>query len=194
MTDPQDMALAAKKATAQAALEIVSDKSLNPSEYEFARAVVALADYSGKRLACAESLTGGMLAELITSVPGASQVFNGGVVAYTPEIKHQVLEIDARWLADVVTADVAIGMASGVARLMASDFSLACTGVAGPAKSGRHEPGEVHIAIWTAGQTRSVSLQFSGSRDEIRVQTCIAMLGLAIDWLLSVSDLERPDL
>lgn len=174
------------------ALAIVSDKSLNPSEYDFARAVVALARFAGIKLATAESLTGGMVAELITAVPGASQVFNGSLVAYTPEIKIEILKVSEQFRADVIRADVAIEMAQGGLHLLRADVVLACTGVAGPDSSAGHEPGEVHIAIATDSQVRSVSLQFSGSRDDIRVQTTLAMFGLAIDWLLAHTKLERP--
>lgn len=180
------------KTAAIEAISIVSDKSLNPSEYDFARAVVALAKLAEVKIATAESLTGGMVAELITAVPGASNVFNGGLVAYTPEAKIGILEVSEQYREDVIKADVAIEMAQGGLKLLKADVALACTGVAGPDSSAGHQPGEVHIAIAATTQVRSVSLQFSGSRDDIRVQTTLAMLGLAIDWLLAYTKLERP--
>jgi nicotinamide mononucleotide (NMN) deamidase PncC len=64
--------------------------------------------------------------------------------------------------------------------------------VAGPHPVAHHQVGEVHIALSSNGNLRSVSLQLSGSRDEIRVQTCIAVFGLLIDHLIAITGLERP--
>lgn len=185
------MSTDAKKAAALEALEIAQDKSMNPSEYDFARAVVALAKYAEVQIVTAESLTGGMVAELITSVPGASEIFKGAVVAYTPDVKISVLNVSEQYRADVVSADVAIEMAQGVLKTLGGKLALACTGVAGPAPSGNHEPGEVHIALASDAQVRTVSLRFSGTRDDIRIQTSLAMFGLAIDWLLAITKIER---
>lgn len=177
---------------AEEALAIVSDRSLNPSEYEFARAVVALAKFAELTISSAESLTGGMIAQLLTSMPGASSIFNAGVVAYTPKLKAELLGVQEHLLGDVISAEVAAQMAAGVRSRTDSDVAVGCTGVAGPEPVAHHQVGEVHIALSSEGNIRTVSLQLSGSRDEIRVQTCIAVFGLLIDHLIALTGLQRP--
>lgn len=180
------------KIEAEEALAIVSDRSLNPSEYEFARAVVHLAKFAELTISSAESLTGGMIAQLLTSVPGASSVFKAGVTAYTPLMKAELLGVQSHLLSDVIVAEVAAQMAAGVRSRTESDLAVGCTGVAGPEPVAHHQVGEVHIALSSTGNLRTVSLHLSGSRDEVRVQTCIAVFGLLIDHLLAVTGLERP--
>lgn len=183
------------KSVAETALADCADPTAGATEYEFARAVIAVAHYAGMTIATAESVTGGMMAELLTSVPGASNVFRGGVVAYTTDLKQQLLSVDPGLLSSrgPVDADVALQMASGVAVRLGADLGLACTGVAGPTAVSAHPVGEVHIAGFDARQSasRGKSLQFGGSRADIRVQTCIALAGLALDMLVGQTDLER---
>jgi PncC family amidohydrolase len=180
------------KADAEAALEIVSDRKLNPSEYEFARAVVLLSKFAGLTISSAESLTGGMISQLLTSVSGSSSVFKAGVTAYTPAMKVELLGIQEHLISDVISAEVAAQMAVGIRTRSDSDLAVSCTGVAGPEPVAHHQVGEVHIALSSAGNIRTVSLQLSGSRDEIRVQTSIAIFGLVIDHLIAVTGLKRP--
>jgi PncC family amidohydrolase len=178
---------------AQEALEVIADKRLNPSEYEFARALVALLKAANLKLSTAESLTGGMAAELVTAIPGSSSVFSLGVVAYSAEAKQDLLQVAPAEVArTTISAEVASQMAEGVLRLSQADLAISCTGVAGPDPVGRHQPGEVHIALVRPGHTRSVQLVLAGGRDEIRVQTCIAMFGLAIDALVTTLGISKP--
>ncbi|MCI6583600.1 MAG: CinA family protein [Mobiluncus sp.] len=88
----------------------------------------------GLRLACAESLTGGMIASTLVGVPGASDVLNGGVVTYTDAMKTKVLGVDADLL-DEKTAyspECAMSMAAGALQLFDADVAVSSTGVAGP--------------------------------------------------------------
>ena len=150
---------------------------------EEASAVIAQAVAKGISLAVAESLTGGAVAADLVSIPGASAVFRGGIVAYDPVIKHDLLEVDAAALASggAVTALVATQMAEGVAKRLSSDFAVATTGVAGPDPepvSGQ-KPGTVFIAV--AGTALG-----TGDRAEIRAKATRAALqaladGIAID-------------
>jgi PncC family amidohydrolase len=183
---------------AQEALRHLMDKSLNPSEYEFANAVISVAKHSGVSLATAESLTGGLLATLLTSVEGASAVFRGSIVAYATDLKSELLNVDPRLLETQgpVNAETAIAMAIGVTRATGSALGISCTGVAGPDSLGNRPVGEVHIAAYLVEpqQTRSQSLHLKGNRQEIRVQSAIAMCGLALDVLVGLTDLDRfPD-
>lgn len=158
---------------------------------EEASAVIAQAVAKGISLAVAESLTGGAVAADLVSIPGASVVFRGGIVAYDPVIKHDLLEVDAAALASggAVTALVATQMAEGVAKRLSSDFAVATTGVAGPDPepvSGQ-KPGTVFIAVaGTALGTLVRELSLTGDRAEIRAKATRAALqaladGIAID-------------
>ncbi|MFM1786559.1 MAG: hypothetical protein RL228_509 [Actinomycetota bacterium] len=179
---------------AQLALDALSDPELAPTEWEFARATILVAKYAKVSISTAESLTGGLLSALLTSVPGASEVFKGGVVAYATEIKQQVLSVPSNLLrTGAVSTEVAIAMATNVTQVMSSRFGLGCTGVAGPNPQDGRPVGEVHIAIFDAetGASRSQTLMFTGSRDDIRSQTALAVLGLTLDVLVGLTDLSR---
>ncbi|MDH3698327.1 MAG: competence/damage-inducible protein A [Flavobacteriaceae bacterium] len=108
----------------------------------------------GLTLATAESFTGGKIAEMITSVPGASTYFLGSVVSYATDVKKDVLGISAELIEkhSVVSAEVAMEMAVSVKNIMKSDFAIATTGNAGPTKGDSEaDIGTVYIAIATPG-------------------------------------------
>ena len=181
------------------ALRDLMDTSLKPSEYEFAGAVIAVANYANITLSTAESLTGGLLATLLTSVEGSSSVFRGSIVAYATDLKSELLEVDEKLLTSQgpVNAETALAMAMGITKITRSSLGLSCTGVAGPETLAERPVGEVHIAacLSTSGHSRAQSLHLKGNRQEIRVQTAIAMCGLALDVLVPLTDLERfPDI
>lgn len=144
-------------------------------------AIVALAAQHGLTLAVAESLTGGDVCSALVSVPGASEVFLGGIVAYSPLIKNQLLDVDASVLAThgAVNAAVATAMAEGVAKRLGSDIAVATTGVAGPGT----EPvsgaavGTVCVAV-TGGPLGTMVREFTaeGNRVEIRARATKAAL------------------
>lgn len=105
---------------------------------------------AGKTLATAESFTGGKIASLLTAMPGASAYFKGSVVTYATETKISVLSVPEETIArySVVSKEVAIAMASGVQKLLKTDFAIATTGNAGPTKGDSNaEVGTVFIAI-----------------------------------------------
>ena len=137
----------------------------------------------GLTLAVAESLTGGLVVAELVSVPGASAVVRGGVVAYATELKHDLLGVDAALLAagGPIQSSVAEQMASGVRRRLGADVGLATTGVAGPDPQDGHPPGEVWIAVASSTGVRSVRLELGGDRAAIRRETVDAVLGLALE-------------
>jgi len=105
-----------------------------------------------KTLAAAESCTGGLIAKLITDVPGSSAVLAGGVVSYTNEVKTQVLGVDPVIIErdTEVSLACAKAMAEGVRRLMRTDFSVSTTGYAGPGGGTEKDPvGTVYLGIST---------------------------------------------
>lgn len=129
-------------------------------------------------LAVAESLTGGLLAAEIVSVPGASAVLVGGVVAYDTAIKRSVLGVDTELLAErgAVDAEVARQMADRVRTVLAvdgrrADVGLATTGVAGPDSQDGHPPGTVFIGIAFGDRVEAYPLLLEGGRKAIREAT-----------------------
>ncbi|MGA9595512.1 MAG: competence/damage-inducible protein A, partial [Acidimicrobiia bacterium] len=123
--------------------------------------LLRLAEETGWSLATAESATGGMVAARITSVPGASAFFRGSVVAYSTDVKRDVLGVPAGMIEEhgVVSVPVAIAMAEGVARVLGADVAVAVTGSAGPEPQGR-PVGTMVIGVRTPEKTmaRTVSL------------------------------------
>jgi nicotinamide-nucleotide amidase len=114
--------------------------------------VARLLTAKNKTLATAESFTGGRIAEVLTSQSGASVYFKGSIVSYATEVKTGVLQVpeDLVNKHSVVSSEVAVSMAANVRAIMKSDFAIATTGNAGPAKGDSDaEIGTVFIAIAT---------------------------------------------
>jgi nicotinamide-nucleotide amidase len=133
----------------------------------------------GQTFAVAESLTGGALGAAVTSLPGVSATFRGGIVAYATELKAELLGVDRGLLADrgPVDPDVAIAMAEGVRDRLGATWGLSTTGVAGPDPQAGHPPGEVYVGVAGPGRfTRVADLRFSGDRDSIRADSVEAAL------------------
>ena len=138
----------------------------------------------GRTLATAESLTGGMIGSALTSVPGASAVYKGGVVSYVNEVKRDVLgapqEVLDRYGA--VSQWTAGYMASGVRKLLNADIAVSVTGLAGPGGDEfGHEVGTVFIGFQNQHRSVVKEYHFSGSRDEVRRQTTEAALQLILE-------------
>jgi nicotinamide-nucleotide amidase len=140
---------------------------------------------TGQTIATAESLTGGLLCATLVDVPGASDVLVGGIVAYLPETKSDVLGVDAALIERVgtVDSDVAAAMAEGAVRLMGSTWGLATTGVAGPEPSEGKAVGTVHVAVAGPGGADTRELSLHGDRRLIREQAVDAALSLLIGRL-----------
>ena len=132
--------------------------------------IVGLLTRRRQTVAVAESLTGGLLGAAITTVPGASSVFRGGVIAYATDVKAALLGVSAALLAErgAVDPDVAGAMAAGVRERLGAAIGAATTGVAGPDAADGKPPGTVHIAVCADGGAVVQTLALSGSRDEIR--------------------------
>ena len=141
-----------------------------PADAELAARIVGLLTQRQQTVAVAESLTGGLLGAAITTVPGASVVFRGGVIAYATDLKAALLGVPAALLAErgAVDPDVAGAMAAGVAQRLGATAGVATTGVAGPDPADGKPPGTVHIAVCAGGGAVVQTLALSGSRDEIR--------------------------
>lgn len=144
---------------------------------------------SGKTLAVAESCTGGLLGGAITSVPGISLHFSGGVVAYANSAKISLLGVPAGTIAarGAVSREVALAMAEGAVALFRADLAIAVTGVAGPGGGSRGKPaGTVWVAVVTRGGVRHAHrFRFPGGREAVRREAVMASLAAAIDVLRS---------
>jgi nicotinamide-nucleotide amidase len=127
----------------------------------------------GLTVAVAESLTGGLLVAELISVPGASLVVRGGVVAYATELKAELLGVDAALLAasGPIHPEVAKQMAAGVRDRLGADIGMATTGAAGPDPQDDHEPGEVWLGFAIGGDVTAVGLALGGDRAAIRRDT-----------------------
>lgn len=148
--------------------------------------VVDLLTAKNLTVGTAESLTGGLIAATLTSVPGASAVFDGGIVAYSAALKAALLEVPVALLDHVGTVhrDVALAMARGARQRLGTDLAVAVTGVAGPDPVGELPPGTVHVAVSSAGGDRHVPLRLSGDRAVIRGRTVSHALGLLLIAIL----------
>ena len=139
---------------------------------------------AGKRLATAESLTGGGIGAAITSVSGASAVFAGGIISYTNEVKHRVLGVPVEILdtCGAVSGPVAKAMARGAVRVTGADAAVSVTGLAGPDGDEFGNPvGTVFIGYADEKTAFAREYHFEGDREEIREQTICAALKLVLE-------------
>ena len=137
-------------------------------------------------ISCAESCTGGMLAELITSVSGASSVFELGVVSYSSRIKNKILEVENDTLDTLgaVSQETALEMAQNVQRLSNSDIALSVTGVAGPQPSENKAVGTVYIALSADNSLFCQKLNIApNGRDFVRKSACEQLLLMAYNFV-----------
>ena len=148
--------------------------------------VVAALRARALTIASAESLTGGGLGAVITSVPGASEVYVGGVVCYANRVKTDLLRIPASVIDGVgaVSADCARAMATGVRAVVGADLGVATTGVAGPGSQEGKPAGLVYVAVADAAGQSCRELQLTGDRSTIRAATSRAALLLVRERIL----------
>ncbi|MCI9187184.1 MAG: competence/damage-inducible protein A [Oscillospiraceae bacterium] len=143
-------------------------------------------------LGCAESCTGGLIAKRITDVPGASQVFKGGIVSYTNAVKANVLHVPEELLKQfgAVSAQVALAMARGARTALGCDLAVSSTGVAGPDKDDRgNDVGTAFVAIATpeGEYVRALHLGTRPMRERLRTQIAHHAFDLARRYLSGLS-------
>ncbi len=133
------------------------------------------------RLATAESCTGGMLGARITAIPGSSDVYAGGIVAYDNAVKIRELGVPDELIASqgAVSEAVARAMAEGVCRRFGTEVGVSITGIAGPGGGTGEKPvGTVWIAVQLGGEVKALGRKFIGDREEIRLRATQAALDL----------------
>lgn len=142
----------------------------------------------GMKISTAESCTGGNIAHLLTSVPGSSTVYNGSVVAYSNDVKRNILGVEENTLAEfgAVSEPVVKEMAEGVAKALNTDFAIATSGIAGPDGGTATKPvGTVCIGIKTPEGTFCYTHRFPGNRQRVIVRASMTALILAIEKIKS---------
>jgi len=152
-----------------------------------ASVVGSLLRADGRKISVAESCTGGLLASKITGIAGSSEWFTGGVVAYSNDLKENMLGVDNRLLAahGAVSAPVARAMAAGIAGRCATSISVSVTGIAGPTGGSAEKPvGTVYIGLSVEGEVTDSLFHFSGNRKQIQEKTAQTALDLVRRSLL----------
>jgi nicotinamide-nucleotide amidase len=153
------------------------DRCFGADDDSLASVVLALLRSRGQTLAVAESCTGGGLGAALAAVPGASDVFLGGVIAYANAVKQGLLAVHPELLEQhgAVSDPVAIAMAEGVRRSTGADWGVAITGIAGPGGGSPGKPvGLVHLAVAGPQGSRSEGVRFGSTRDRRWIQTLSA--------------------
>jgi nicotinamide-nucleotide amidase len=145
-----------------------------------AQQVAELAMARGGTVAVAESLTGGMIASALAQAEQASEWFRGSLVAYSSEVKHEVLDVPP---GPVVSAEAAQAMAARVRELLMADVAVAITGAGGPSAQDGHEPGTVFLAVDVADGSHVVRLDLSGEPETVCALTTLAALDALVDAL-----------
>ncbi|KAA0874687.1 CinA family protein [Nitrincola tapanii] len=156
-----------------------------------AQEVAAALQAAQAKMSCAESCTGGWVAQLMTAIPGSSAWFEGGCVTYSNAAKTKMLGVDSALFERVgaVSQEVVVAMADGVRRLTESEISVAISGVAGPDGGTPEKPvGTVWLAWAVKGQPTQAQLyHFQGDRQAVREQAVQAALQGILDYLPSLT-------
>ena len=143
---------------------------------------------SNQTVSLAESLTGGLLASRFTSFPGASNYFNGAIIAYNSCVKKDVLGVNSKSIKkhSVVSSVVANEMAIEAKRLLKSDYAISTTGNAGPSKGDSDQPiGKIFISIATPNDVKSFEFNFGKNREKNINKTVNKALELLFSELLT---------
>lgn len=153
--------------------------------------LIALCRTKDIRVTTAESCTGGLLASLITSIPGSSVCLERGFVTYTNQAKYDMLGVPIELFTKTgaVSEDVATAMAKGALKNSSAHISVSITGIAGPDGGTDDKPvGLVHMAATnTQGNMRHERHEFKGDRDRVRIQAVESAMRL----LLQLADQEE---
>lgn len=152
------------------------------------RAAALLTDYraAGRRLATAESCTGGLVAALLTEIAGSSDVVERGLVTYSNEAKRELLDVPAETLErhGAVSAETAEAMAAGALARSHADVAVAITGIAGPGGGSPAKPvGLVFLGLATTAGVRHRRRVFPGDRSAVRLASVAEALALLREGL-----------
>jgi len=135
----------------------------------------------GKTVATAESCTGGNIARMLTSISGSSAYFKGSVVAYSNDVKENILHVNSQDLQQygAVSEQVVTQMAANARQIMNTDYGIATSGIAGPTGGTPEKPvGTIWIAVASSSQTVAKLLHYGNNREDNIQRTSIAALDL----------------
>lgn len=160
-------------------IDQIKFKDYIPEEfYYLPHNVVTVLKKKNLSITAAESLTSGMFQSTVSQVPGASQVFSGGFVTYSDDVKSKLLGIDPKLIEEntVVSAPVAKAMAQQASRVLHADIGVGLTGVAGPDALEGSPVGTVFIGVSNSlsNDVRVKEFHFSGDRNSIRLKSVVA--------------------
>ncbi len=139
----------------------------------------------GFSMSTAESCTGGLLGQMLTSVPGSSGFYAGGVIAYSNQLKSALLDVPVEVLDThgAVSGPVVMAMASGVRKLTRTDVAVSVSGIAGPSGGTIEKPvGTVWFGLASSDGAQAMEARFTGNRIEIRRCAAISALDLVRRW------------
>lgn len=150
-----------------------------------ASVVSSLLREKGLKLAVAESCTGGLVSQMLTSLPGSSKIFAGSIVSYSSHAKINVLGVAAEIIAETgtVSTETAEAMAVQTRKQFEADVAVSITGVAGPDPTENKPVGTVFIGLATEQGCQTFSLQLSGSRPNIQLRAAKYALFYVYQWL-----------
>lgn len=145
-----------------------------------AQKIVQLLRERNETITCAESITGGALTSELVSIPGASHVLKGSIIAYSTEVKVSELKVEPILIQEfgVVSEEVALAMARGVKAKFAAEWAISLTGVAGPGASHGVPAGTVWLALLGPGFEETVKLELMGEREMVRRGAVESALGV----------------
>ena len=156
---------------------------MKQNQFKLAEKIIASLDKNNLSVCTAESCTGGGIAKALTDVPGCSKVFDGGIIAYSNDIKCRLIGVDSKIIEifGAVSKETAIEMAKKNAGIFKTDFAVASTGIAGPAGGTKDKPvGTVWLAVLARKKIITEKNIFAGNREEIRKQTVSRALELIL--------------
>jgi nicotinamide-nucleotide amidase len=151
------------------------------SDLALAEEVRALFMERGLRLSVAESVTGGRIASLLTSAPGASGYLHSSVVCYSPKSKQSYLGLDPSLLPDLISEETASALARGALEATGADVALSATGNAGPVAMEEKPVGLVCVGVAMKERISVRMLELKGSREEIQSAAAREALEFMLD-------------
>ncbi len=149
---------------------------------------------NGQTLVTAESCTGGLIGEMITAIPGSSEVYAGGVVTYSNQLKMRLVSVSETTLAEygAVSKGTACEMAEGARKNLGGDIGISVTGIAGPGGGTEEKPvGLVYIGVSTREKTDAYRFHFVGNRDKVRTLSAKNALYLALQASKQLGKIEK---
>jgi nicotinamide-nucleotide amidase len=156
------------------------DSTVTARDEKAAARVAELVGEHGLTVAAAESLTGGQISTALAAAGNAGQWYRGALVAYSTEVKHDLLKVPTE---EVVHAEAASAMARTTRELLGADVCVAVTGAGGPSAQDGREPGTVFLAVDAADHHRVAKLEFDGEPVEVLSGSTSAALDALVEYL-----------